>query len=189
MRTCVRFSIGGLGDGFGLGRRLWLRRRAGRATLDAAHGEVAHDAVGDAEDARQLLERLRNGDERAFDVIFRTWYPSLVRSAESIARSRALAEELVQDVMLELWRRRDGRGADGRDLPGTFFAHYLKEFDHAIKKFQVVQEEKNAMIFRIVKGGRYSDDVLQEVLNTFREYLGQDMKLSLIHISEPTRPY
>ena len=55
----------------------------------------------------ELLDRLRRGDEAAFDAIFRTWYPSLVRSAESIVRLRAVAEEVVQDVMLELWRRRE----------------------------------------------------------------------------------
>lgn len=53
-----------------------------------------------------LIERLRQGDEAAFDAIFRAWYPSLVRAAESLVRSRAVAEEVVQDVMLELWKRR-----------------------------------------------------------------------------------
>lgn len=76
------------------------------------------------------------------------------------------------------------QGADGRYLPGTFFAHYLKEFDHAIKKFQVVQEERDAMLFRIVKGGRYSDDVLQEVLATFREFLGDSMKITVEFVDE-----
>jgi phenylacetate-CoA ligase len=76
------------------------------------------------------------------------------------------------------------QGADGRYLPGTFFAHYLKEFDHAIKKFQVIQEERNAMTFRVVKGGRYSDDVLEEVLATFREYLGKEMKINVEFVDE-----
>ena len=76
------------------------------------------------------------------------------------------------------------QGADGRYLPGTFFAHYLKEFDHAIKKFQVVQEERDAMTFRVVKGGRYSDDVLEEVLATFREYLGEKMKIDVEFVDE-----
>jgi RNA polymerase sigma-70 factor (ECF subfamily) len=58
-------------------------------------------------DTNDLLQRLRRGDEAAFDEIFRSWYASLVRAAESIVRSRAVAEELVQDVMLELWRRRE----------------------------------------------------------------------------------
>ena len=64
-------------------------------------------------------------------------------------------------------------------MPGTFFAHYLKEFDHAIQRFQVVQEREGAMTFRVVKGGRYSDDALQEILATFREYLGSDMQIDV----------
>lgn len=54
-----------------------------------------------------LLERLRLGDEAAFDLIFRTWYAPLVQFAERMLREREGAEETVQDVMLELWRRRE----------------------------------------------------------------------------------
>jgi RNA polymerase sigma-70 factor, ECF subfamily len=58
-------------------------------------------------DERALLERIRQGDEGAFDAVFRAHYPSLVGMAEGMLRSRAVAEEIVQDVMLALWRRRD----------------------------------------------------------------------------------
>lgn len=74
------------------------------------------------------------------------------------------------------------RGTHGRFLPGTFFAHYLKEFDHAIRVFQVVQHRPNAMEFHIVKGGRYSDTVLEEILTTFRQYLGDDMEIEVKHV-------
>jgi RNA polymerase sigma-70 factor (ECF subfamily) len=55
----------------------------------------------------ELLERLRAGDQNAFDSLFRSHYPQLVRVAEAMLRERASAEETVQDVMLELWRRRE----------------------------------------------------------------------------------
>jgi phenylacetate-CoA ligase len=71
------------------------------------------------------------------------------------------------------------RGTDGQYLPGTFFAHYLKDFDHAIQRYQVVQEVPGGITFRVVKGGRYSDDVLQEVLATFRKYLGQRLRIDV----------
>ncbi len=58
-------------------------------------------------DDRQLLDGLRRGDHDAFDAIFRTHYPALVGLAESLLRGRGLAEEVVQEVMLELWRRRE----------------------------------------------------------------------------------
>ena len=62
---------------------------------------------------RELLARLRDGDESAFDAIFRAWYAPLVRMAEGMLRQRAVAEEVVQDVMLELWRRRETLAPDG----------------------------------------------------------------------------
>lgn len=60
-----------------------------------------------------LLARLREGDEAAFDTIFRTWYEQLVALGDRMVRDRAAAEEIVQEVMLELWRRRDRLAADG----------------------------------------------------------------------------
>jgi RNA polymerase sigma-70 factor (ECF subfamily) len=58
-------------------------------------------------DDRELLARLRAGETSAFDAIFRANYALLVRVAETMLRERATAEEIAQDVMLELWRRRE----------------------------------------------------------------------------------
>lgn len=57
-------------------------------------------------DEPELLSRLRDGDDDAFSTIFREHYPGLVVSATRLLGERALAEEIAQDVMLELWRRR-----------------------------------------------------------------------------------
>ncbi|MBK8251381.1 MAG: glycosyltransferase [Polyangiaceae bacterium] len=75
-------------------------------------------------------------------------------------------------------------GTDGQYLPGTFFAHYLKELDYAIRRYQVVQEEPGKITFRVVKGGRYSEEILQEVLATFRAHLGRDMKIDVEHVAD-----
>lgn len=56
---------------------------------------------------RDLLARLRGGDHGAFDQLFRQWYEPAVRSASRILRDAGVAEELAQDVFLELWRRRE----------------------------------------------------------------------------------
>lgn len=58
-------------------------------------------------DDRELLQRIRQSDEHAFDILFRRFYGILVGFAESVLRGRALAEDVVQDVMLEVWRRRE----------------------------------------------------------------------------------
>ena len=79
---------------------------------------------------RDLLERLRQGDSAAFDAIFRTWYGPLVGTAERMLRDRAVAEELVQDVMLELWRRRESLAADGSAQAYLFQATRNRVLNH-----------------------------------------------------------
>ena len=54
-----------------------------------------------------LLAGLRAGDKASFDAIFRAHYASLVRVVEGMLHRRDVAEEVVQEVMLELWRRRE----------------------------------------------------------------------------------
>lgn len=61
---------------------------------------------------RELLDRIRRGDREAFDWAFRAYYALLVGAAESLVRSRAVAEELVQDVMLTLWQKRESLFVD-----------------------------------------------------------------------------
>ena len=65
------------------------------------------------ESDRALIGRLIDGDERAFDEIFRAWYAPLVRAADAMLRERAIAEDVVQEVLLELWRRRERLDPDG----------------------------------------------------------------------------
>lgn len=79
--------------------------------------DASSDAGGDgrvdpAAADRLLLARLRAGDEQAFDAIFRGRYAVLVGVAERMLRDRAVAEELVQEVMLALWRRREALSPD-----------------------------------------------------------------------------
>jgi phenylacetate-CoA ligase len=70
-------------------------------------------------------------------------------------------------------------GEGGRFVPGTFFFHYLRELDYAIQRFRVTQEAPGAMKLQIVKGGRFSQDILDEALATFRRHLGEGMRIDV----------
>ena len=50
--------------------------------------------------------RLRDGDERTYEALFRAFAPGLVAFVAGYVRSSAVAEELVQDVFLAVWRAR-----------------------------------------------------------------------------------
>jgi RNA polymerase sigma-70 factor (ECF subfamily) len=97
---------------------------------------------------RDLRERIRAGDESAFDALFRSYYPRLVRMAESITREHAAAEEIAQDVMLELWRRRESL-----ELEQTFLAYLIRStrnraLNH-VRHERIVTREAAAMAVEV----------------------------------------
>jgi RNA polymerase sigma-70 factor (ECF subfamily) len=63
-------------------------------------------------DDPELISALRRGDDDAYAEIFRTLYAGLVGAAERVLGDRAAAEDVAQDVMLELWRRRQALPED-----------------------------------------------------------------------------
>lgn len=54
----------------------------------------------------QLVERLSTGDESAFQDIYRKYWYKLYMTAKRKSLSDADAEEMVQDIFIDLWERR-----------------------------------------------------------------------------------
>ncbi|MEL7586451.1 MAG: RNA polymerase sigma-70 factor [Prolixibacteraceae bacterium] len=54
-----------------------------------------------------LISRFIQGDETAFELLFRHYYPGLVIFVSQITLDKAEAEEIVQDFFFRLWKRRD----------------------------------------------------------------------------------
>jgi RNA polymerase sigma-70 factor (ECF subfamily) len=53
---------------------------------------------------RELVRRVREGDEEAFRRLFRRYGPTALAVARRIVRQPFLAEEIVQEVFLAVWR-------------------------------------------------------------------------------------
>jgi phenylacetate-CoA ligase len=70
-------------------------------------------------------------------------------------------------------------GTNKRYLPGTFFAHFIKDYDHAIRQFQVIQEELGRVTLKIVKAPRYTPGVLEDILDVLHVHLGADMQIDV----------
>jgi RNA polymerase sigma-70 factor (ECF subfamily) len=54
----------------------------------------------------EWFERLRDGDEAAFEALFRALAPGLCAMVTRYVGAPAVAEELVQELFLDLWTRR-----------------------------------------------------------------------------------
>lgn len=64
-------------------------------------------------DESDLVLRIRAGDESACEALYRAYRAPLWRFAYSYVRSPEVAEELVQEIFLSLWRNRAEAGARG----------------------------------------------------------------------------
>ncbi|MBN8674340.1 MAG: RNA polymerase sigma-70 factor [Chitinophagales bacterium] len=54
-----------------------------------------------------FADSFQQGEEAAFDCLFREYFPSLAYFANRIVSNPATAEDLVQDCFVQLWQRRD----------------------------------------------------------------------------------
>jgi len=67
--------------------------------------------------------------------------------------------------------------ANGTWLPGTFFAHFFKEYDFAVRQYQVVQDRQNAIVLKIVPEPGYSHAAEEEILRGLHRFMGEAMEI------------
>lgn len=53
----------------------------------------------------ELIECIRNGDERAFESLFRSYYKTLCYFSHKIVKDAIVAEEIVQDIFYNIWEK------------------------------------------------------------------------------------
>jgi phenylacetate-CoA ligase len=62
--------------------------------------------------------------------------------------------------------------SDGTWLPGTFFAHFFKDFEKIIRFFQIEQHDKGQFTLKIVKNDGFVQSELDELILKLRKYVG-----------------
>ena len=112
-----------------------------------------------------LVERIRAGEVRALEELFRQQYEPLCRFAERYLRDRAASEDLVQDLFVALWARR------GRiDLHGSLRAYLFASVRNRalnVRKHQLVErdwerDEGAPEVRMLHRAPRRPDELLEE---------------------------
>lgn len=75
------------------------------------HGSRSDSGIQTPE--REWVERIRAGDETAFDALFTAYYPALCDFAHSFLHRPDAVEELVQNLFLRIWEHRAEWRPDG----------------------------------------------------------------------------
>ena len=66
---------------------------------------TVHPASAGTDDDARLIERLRLGDETAFETLYHRHSPVMLRFARRMGASRSTAEDVVHDVFMALLRQ------------------------------------------------------------------------------------
>ncbi|RKR83383.1 RNA polymerase sigma factor (sigma-70 family) [Mucilaginibacter gracilis] len=122
-----------------------------------------------------LLQAWQNGDERAFDRIFQLHFYKLLRFATGYTKNAELAKEMVMDVMLKTWQKKEtlNFGADGI-LPFLFHLLQCALIDQYRKKRIELLAFDDDTARDPVSADRADDRLhYRELTNLYREGLQQ----------------
>lgn len=97
---------------------------------------LARTAAGEA----CLVGRIAAGDRRAFEALYRAYFPRLTRFLNRMTRSAALIEEIVNDTLLAVWRK--AATFDGSSKVSTWV--FAIAYRRACKTLQALDEPVDA---------------------------------------------
>lgn len=75
--------------------------------MDAESQKMVRLPGDNQNDMSFILDELKRGNERAFDLIFQQYYKPLCQFAFSFIKDQNTAESLVQEIFIKLWEKRE----------------------------------------------------------------------------------
>lgn len=111
-----------------------------------------HDRPDDSgsPDESRLLERVREGDREAFEELYRIYTPRLFGYLQRVTRRPDLVEELVDDVMLTVWRQAERFEFRSRPSTWIFGIAYRK----ALRALRTQRRKKDSEPLEVEPEGR-----------------------------------
>lgn len=92
----------------------------------------------------EIIRRIRRGDVKQFESLFRSSYVSLVRYAKTLIKDHDTAEEIVQDLFFRLWQDREKMKIES-SLNGYLFRSVHNKCLHHIEHLKVVARHASDM--------------------------------------------
>ena len=73
---------------------------------------------------------------------------------------------------------------NGAWLPGTFFAHYFKDYDHLVRHYQIIQDNRDGFLLKIVPGPVYNKAGMAELISGLGPFIGNNMNILVELVAE-----
>jgi len=120
-----------------------------------------------------LAARLRAGDERAFAILYERYWEPLFRYGARSLQDTALAEDAVQDVLVDLWERRQSL-AHHDNLSGYLYRAMRNRVLNLLDRSKVRQAFLDTVAHTHEAGDWSTDEKLRE--QELAEQIAQGMQ-------------
>lgn len=127
-----------------------------------------------------LIERFIAGDQTAFELLFRYYYPGLVIFALQIVADRDEAEEIAQDFFVKLWTERSAIKKSS-SLKNYFFVSVKNRAFNFLKKKKIREHTFNQLRELVENDYLYQPDLFVESL------LQQQISRAMEKLTDRTR--
>lgn len=95
----------------------------------------------------ELLKQIKRGDEKAFQMVFNSYFPGLLAFAKEYVRDEEVAKNLVQEAFLKLWENRENL-QDDSNLKGYLYQILRNNSLNYLKAEKVRQKYEERLQFR-----------------------------------------
>ena len=69
--------------------------------------------------------------------------------------------------------------ANGSWLPSSLFLHFFKDYEHAVRFFQIRQERRGEFVLKIVKNRRFTTTEFEAMMKKLRRFVGDETKIDV----------
>lgn len=108
----------------------------------------------------KLLELAREGDRAAFTELYRRYWKKLFVVAANKLKNAAVAEELTQDILADVWQRRDHIR-----ITTTFSAYLSVAMKYKVIDYLARENHRNRYETYILANGKQYDDSTENWLS------------------------
>lgn len=112
---------------------------------------------------RDLVRRIRQRDEEAFRGLFRRYAPSALALARRVVRQPFLAEEIVQEAFLALWRRPEGYDQQRGSVKAWLMGMVHHRAVDAVRREEAHRRRAEGAVVEATAEGDPAERVVEEI--------------------------
>lgn len=124
---------------------------------------------------QELLEALRQDNQQAFEVLYTRYKQKLYLQALGILQDRELAKDLIHEIFLKLWERRQELEVETQLGAYLYQAMRYKSIDYLKKKQNLTAYHQHFQWFTQVQGDQADYQVREKIMQQLIEQEIQHM--------------